>query len=559
MSDDVGKAIDLVERGALYEHPGPVLLVGSDRSVLARNLNGAGAAIDLRDDNLPSLAIVIDAVLAGTGPQTVKIGNDDSGATIDFAVLPVAGGAAALALGRDVSLDHNLRAALIDSRQRYKDLVEISADFVWETGDRGQFVFVSASGALGYDSDELVGFSAAQFLVSGGGADDFGPFATREPLHGAEVRVRRADGGVAVLEAAAAPLYDEDGVWRGARGVCRDVTEARRQEAELAKARNRERLTAYIMRAIRDELDPDRMLGVAAETVLRVLDADGVTLYRIVQGAGLVPANAAGTPIDDDLFETVHESVTDTRGPATAETRDGYLLAHQLSYHRTMNGAVVLWRSTERGGWLKEDEMLIAELSSHLGIAMQQAEAHQHLRMLSSTDAMTGLLNRRSFEESLAFRLSENTDARSGVLTYVDLDNFKQVNDIRGHQTGDAALIHLARILNDQAGPDDLVARLGGDEFAMWLEDVGTDRAAARAEAILVAGEELKQYSGSEERPVGLSIGLAVFEPRSGETLEQLVGRADSVMYEIKRGGKGWYRIAKSRADVRSGSGGRNG
>jgi len=83
----------------------------------------------------------------------------------DVVVLPWADSTVALVLGRDVTLERSLRAALVESRQRYKDLVEISNDFAWETDAEGRFVFVSPRGALGYPATELVGRPAAELLL----------------------------------------------------------------------------------------------------------------------------------------------------------------------------------------------------------------------------------------------------------------------------------------------------------------------------------------------------------------------------------------------------------
>lgn len=113
-------------------------------------------------------------------------------------------------------------------------------------------------------------------------------------------------------------------------------------------------------------------------------------------------------------------------------------------------------------------------------------------------------------------------------------------------------MIHLSTILKEQSRPGDLVARLGGDEFALWLESTDRDQAADRAEAILEAGKALKVYSGSPEKPVGLSLGLALHAAGSQETLESLIRRADKVMYEVKHGGKGWYRIDVQEARAES-------
>jgi diguanylate cyclase (GGDEF)-like protein/PAS domain S-box-containing protein len=542
-SDRIEHLVELVTSGALAQHPGPAMIVGRNGAVFGRNMNGTTLAQEYEEQRLPALNAMVDAVLSGAGPQTFKLEDEVISATVDFAVMPIDGADAVLALGRDVSLDQNLRTALVDSRQRYKDLIEISSDFAWETGELGQFVFVSATGALGYEPEDLVGRRAEGFVVTSDGIDFLSPFVTEEPVLGVEVRLRRADGRVAILEASAAPLQDADGVWKGARGLCRDVTEARRRDAALAKSQDREQLTAYILGAIRDEVEPEKMLAAATQSVLKALDADAAALFRIIPGSGLTLSHSAGVPLDPDILEQVREPVTDSREPVVMDDADGTVLAHQLSYHNELNGAVLLWRRVDRPAWDEEEQSLLGEVASQLGIAMRQAEAHRHLHVLSTTDAMTGLLNRRAFQDVLAARLSRKNDGRSGALTYVDLDNFKQVNDVRGHQTGDKALIHLSAILKEQSKPGDLVARLGGDEFALWLEATDRDQAATRAEAILAAGKALTVYSGSPEKPVGLSLGLALRAPGSPESLENLILRADKVMYQVKHGGKGWYRI----------------
>jgi diguanylate cyclase (GGDEF)-like protein/PAS domain S-box-containing protein len=548
MGEEDGLAADLVhliDEGPLGDHPGPILLVDIDGEVLARNIPGAPLAHRFLTGELPAVTAMVSAVTAGTGSQSFKISDEDTGRTIDLAAIPV-NDRLALLVGRDVSLDHNLRAALVDSRQRYKDLVEISSDFAWETGPTGQFVFVSAAGALGYDPDEMVGRSAETFLVVPEGLAIVSPFDTREPVQGVEVRFRRVDGGVSTLEASAAPLFDDQGRWSGARGVCRDVTEARLRDLALSRARSRERLTTYIVRTIRDEVEPDRMLDAAAEALTRALSADGCSLFRIVPGAGLDLADPHGESVPSRVIDDLREAIVATRDPVLAEIEEGAALAHQLSYHQEMNGTVVLWRSGATAVWDEEEVALLVEVADQLGIALQQVAAHEHLRTLSSVDAMTGLLNRRAFDEAITARLnpSTSTAAGPGTLVYVDLDNFKKVNDTRGHQVGDKALIHLADILKRQSHTGDIGARLGGDEFALWMEGIDTSTAPERAERIIEMGKELLTYSGSPDHPIGLSIGMAVFEPGSGETRENLIARADAVMYEIKRSGKGWYRLA---------------
>ena len=171
---------------------------------------------------------------------------------------PPGGGASAG--GQDLgALDANLRDALTESRQRYKDLVEISSDFAWEVGPEGSFVFVSSAGALGWNADDILGRSPEDFIHEFPGVvDDAGanPFVARHPIQDGEVWFKRADGSRACLAISVRPIIGGGGEWLGARGICRDVTEDRERDAALARAHVRERLTGYIIRTIRDEVDP---------------------------------------------------------------------------------------------------------------------------------------------------------------------------------------------------------------------------------------------------------------------------------------------------------------
>lgn len=116
------------------------------------------------------------------------------------------------------------------------------------------------------------------------------------------------------------------------------------------------------------------------------------------------------------------------------------------------------------------------------------------------------------------------------------------MNDVYGHRRGDEALVAWAEALTRHTRANDVVGRLGGDEFALWLDEIGTSDAASKAAALIEAGAFLAGYSGDPERPVGLSVGVAAFDPAGGEDLESLLARADTAMYEAKHlGGSGFF------------------
>jgi diguanylate cyclase (GGDEF)-like protein/PAS domain S-box-containing protein len=491
----------------------------------------------------PRLSAMVDEVFKETPRlNSLRINDPDTGITTDLSALILDDGAHLLLIGRDVSLDDNLRATLVESRQRYKDLVEISSDFAWETGDRGTFVFVSPGGGLGYTADQLVGHKASSFVELPDGVDVDLPFTTRRPMYDAEFQFRRPDGGLANLIASALPLIDENGAWQGVRGVCRDVTEELTRDAALARAQNRERLMAYIVRAIRDEIEPGAMLKSAAVAVARALSADGCQILRADSRGGLRSVSVFGKPPADPIM-----ILDQSMESPTMRDLDGYrAIAHATHYHHTVNGAVVLWRDGSTVPWDEEETRLLAAIAGQVGIALHQVAAHERLEELSTTDPMTGLLNRRTFNERVQARVQPVDDAAamSGVLAFVDLDNFKLVNDRIGHQAGDEALIAVAKALRAAVRTEDLVARLGGDEFALWLDGVDISLAVDRAYDLLADTKMFEPFSVDPEHPLGMSIGLAVFDPTSGESLERLIARADAAMYEIKHGGKNALAIA---------------
>ncbi len=134
---------------------------------------------------------------------------------------------------------------------------------------------------------------------------------------------------------------------------------------------------------------------------------------------------------------------------------------------------------------------------------------------------------------------------------FIDLDNFKALNDTLGHDAGDEALRVAARLLRSSTRPSDLVARLGGDEFAVWLDGADEFVAAERAEALRAeAPRALAPLTEGRVAPVTMSIGIAARWPGRGEDVDALLVRADQAMYAVKRAGRGHWRVSPA-GDVR--------
>ena len=480
----------------------------------------------------------------------VDMGAGDRQQNLQVTLVPLDGGAGTLLFVRDLTLDNSLRLALVDSRRRYKDFTEISTDFAWETGPDSRFSFVPPRGALGYSADVLMATDPVSLVISEAGVTAEAPFLTTRRIENEETWLRRSDGRSACVVISAMPLRGKNGDWMGARGVCRDVTETRDRETTLTRVRNRERVLTRIVRAFRDEVDPEAMLGVAAEALAKGLGGEHCHIFRRTGGTE-TPAHknfqlaARYGDLDPGLATAVLDTIGSGAGAVEFLLGERQGLAAPARYQGASNGAVVLWRAVERGAWTDDDRLLIGDISNQVGITIEQFAHHEHVLKISRTDALTGLLNRGAFMDGLHRSLSRlQRDKGMAVLMYVDLDNFKHVNDTRGHQAGDDVLVEVRSIMLQHTRPTDMVARLGGDEFACWLTGADLAIAQTRASQFLARIGAMSEKSGSPDRPLGMSIGIAAWSHDSSETLDALLARADTAMYEAKRGGKGNYSIA---------------
>ena len=534
----------------LSGYSGGALIISSSGDVLHSNEKGAGLVALLEHDAVPEVKSMISAV-AESGTilsQPVALQSSQGEIILEITVIPHHGSESFLVISRDLTMERNLRTALVESRQRYKDLVDVSSDFTWEVNDKGEFCFVTPRGAIGYEATELLNQPAENYVVD---PEYFSPlpFVSKRSLENIEIWMTRKDGTTACMVLSAVPLIaEEEGeqVWKGVRGICRDVTIEREGESALAKARHRKQLLNYIVSTIRDELEPENMLDAAASATGKALGVAGCRIFRKSEPAGFIVAAGYGNLDGIDPLSEQLRSLTEEHGVVVLETGKWSVIAASTSYRQKINGAIAIWKNRSAGEWDDDHQLMIGDVANQLGIANEQIANHERIVALSRTDSMTGLLNRRAFlEEEVPrriFRLEKSHT--TAALLYIDMDNFKLVNDIHGHQAGDNAIIALRDMLGEFSRPGDAIARLGGDEFAMWLDGITEDVTKIRATQLMEASERLKQYSGHEDKPLGISVGVAIYSPEYDESLDGLVSRADAAMYDIKKAGKGGFVIA---------------
>jgi diguanylate cyclase (GGDEF)-like protein len=176
----------------------------------------------------------------------------------------------------------------------------------------------------------------------------------------------------------------------------------------------------------------------------------------------------------------------------------------------------------------------VASLANQVTLALRNSAVHQQLTVQATLDGLTGLANRASFNAALSVALDDGPTQNTTVL-FVDLDDFKDVNDVFGHGAGDQLLREVAARLRRATRPGDLCARIGGDEFAILLRDTGSAAAAEIAQRIVQAVATPAHLDAGVVH-VGASVGVAT--ATSATDLEQLIHCADVAMYAAKAQGK---------------------
>lgn len=266
-------------------------------------------------------------------------------------------------------------------------------------------------------------------------------------------------------------------------------------------------------------------------------DNDGLVAH-VTRLAGPLPARAPG------LLERV--KLFDTMVGGFASLRVFPLIASERVLGTLVAG------SKKRGLFNDETRIRLEALAALTSGALSRALALAEVSRMATTDALTGLANRRSLEEMGTRAINESLrygHALSVVMT--DVDHFKKVNDTHGHQVGDEVLRSVARALQAEARNVDIVGRYGGEEFVLVLGGTDVRGASELAERVRRRLEKQPVETSVGPVPVTLSLGVATLRVH-GESLHALVENADQALYEAKRAGRN--RVVVAGKEIATGS-----
>jgi diguanylate cyclase (GGDEF)-like protein len=327
----------------------------------------------------------------------------------------------------------------------------------------------------------------------------------------------------------------------------RNARIAHAHERLEALQRERGRLQIAVQRigdAFASNLDLDALLELVTRASVEAVDADGGRASaRPAPGREAVRRMAVhDDPRADPVLGSAERAALAT-GLPTYLARDGlHAAACPVGDRRVPVAVVSLVRDH---AFTDADRALFEHLCGQAGIAALNVQRHERLHRQALTDELTGLANHRRLQEVLhaGVRRHAETGAPFG-LVLLDIDDFKQVNDLYGHLTGDAVLRAIGRRMRQTCRAEDEPARYGGEELAVLVPDATAEGLEALAERLRAAVADIALAGpGGEPFGVTASLGVAMLGPEVASA-DALLGAADTALYEAKHSGKDAVRMA---------------
>ena len=442
---------------------------------------------------------------------------------------------------RDVTARVSAAVELAETESRYRTLIETipAVTYVAEWDELGSLLYVSPQ------IEQLLGFPAEGWLgetslwdtqVHPDDADRVMAetrYAYREEkAFDCEYRLIAKDGSVVWVWEHDTVIRDEHGRPRLTQGIITDVTATRIAEAALAESEERSRA----------------VIGALEEGLL-IYGADG----RVIS-CNAAAVRIFGVGSEQELLSLgerdVLSAVTMSYEGGTPVTRDNSTAARALESGLPQPERVVhfqradgweLWATVTSHPLIREGESRPYGVVSAFTDVTERRRAQEQIAFLAYHDSLTKLPNRALLDEHLALALARaRRGGQSVALLYVDLDDFKAVNDSLGHAAGDELLRRIAVRLRGVVRSTDLLARQGGDEFLILLTDLERDpRLSAEAVAKQVETALLEPFHLADaEFEVGASIGISIY-PDDAADADTLLRHADAAMYEVKQAGRG--------------------
>ncbi len=412
---------------------------------------------------------------------------------------------------RDITERKQVEESLRESEERHRTILENVEEGYYEIDLTGNFIFFNNAllNLGGYTREELLGMNNRDYSSPETSRMMYGiyreVYETGRPAKISNFEVVGKNGGRKVVEVSASLMRDADGRKTGFRGIVRDVTARRQAENLYQTLAEKSFAGVYVvqdgkfrfinrMGASFAGYRPEEMIGRRSDFILHLED-----IAEVKKNAREMISGARSSPYE---FRIV-----------TKQGRIAWIMETVTPIYYEGRPAV-------------------------LGNSMEVSERKQYeeeMRALSITDQLTGLYNRRGFMTLAEQQLRVADRTKKGMLLlFVDLDDVKGINDTFGHRKGDEALIEAANVLREAFRESDIIARIGGDEFAVLALGASADYPNLMRNRLL-KHIDLHNSRENREYAISMSLGIAFYHPDIPCSIDELMSRADALMYEDKK------------------------
>ncbi len=425
---------------------------------------------------------------------------------------------------RDITKQREAEAALRESEEKYRNILESLQEGYYEVDLQGNYVFFNEAFAniLGVSKTDLWEMSYKEFVDDRGSQKTFETFnqvfRTGKPAMAYGWEAIRKDGSKRYLEVSISLRKDSAGHPVGFKGIARDVSERMWAEIALKESEAKYRTLFEAAQSAIFLMRKDQFIDCNSHT----LKMFGCAREQIIGKSAIEfspPVQPDGRNSEERALEKINAALKGD--PQLFEWK-------HLRQDGTPFDAEVSLNRTEIGG-----EFFVQAIVRDITNDKQAQEA---LKAMSLVDDLTGLYNRRGFltlaEQELK---TANRMKRETFLLFADLDGLKEINDTFGHLEGDQALIDIACLLKQSFREPDIMARIGGDEFVILAKD-GSSEAGPQI-FIKRLGQNLGFHNEKSLRAfkLSLSMGVAIYDPWNPTSIDTLLARADNLMYEEKQ------------------------
>lgn len=408
--------------------------------------------------------------------------------------------------------------------ERYRQLVEHVSDWIWEVDENGVYTYASPQikDILGFSPNEVIGKTPFD-LMSADEAKRVKPIfdkllSKNLPIKSLENLNIHRDGREVILETSVSPIINKEGKCIGYRGVDRDIT-----ARKIAERRNQQLLDII-------DASPDFIATADINVDTKYINPAGRRMLGLRGYERISIAAAHLQPYQDTILH-IGIPTAIQQGVWKGET----MILSQDGIEIPVSQIIVAHKS-ETG-----DVQFLSTIARDI---TERKELEKIIDRQANYDTLTDLPNRRFFQNKLSSIFEAAVPGQKVAILFIDLDNFKNINDTYGHRIGDQLLQLTAIRLSDCVRKHDFICRFGGDEFIILLESI-KDVAEIEHVAKRIIQEFHQPFliDGLTIEATG-SIGISIY-PNHGQDEETLVKKADQAMYIIKRQGKDNYQVNK--------------